>query len=121
MHRNSHFKITNKPLFAHVFIVFSNLKMICTIISAFNMRQHKTLFMHFKISYRLKPLYFFSPHVSLTSPHSDSCSIQFTAIPSPTQRLNQLSIHLPHKGKTRNPEKVEYFQPPIRLPLSSLR
>lgn len=28
---------------------------------------------------------------------------------------------LPHKGNTRNPEKVEYFQPPIRLPLSSLR
>lgn len=25
------------------------------------------------------------------------------------------------RGNTRNPEKVEYFQPPIRLPRSSLR
>lgn len=28
---------------------------------------------------------------------------------------------LAYKGNTRNPEKVEYFQPPLRFPLSSLR
>lgn len=39
----------------------------------------------------------------------------------PIGRIHLFSLHLPHKGKTRNPEKVEYFHPPIRFPLSSLR
>lgn len=34
--------------------------------------------------------------------------------------VNPITISA-YKGKTRNPEKVEYFHPPIRLPLSSLR
>lgn len=37
------------------------------------------------------------------------------------QQFNLPSLPHSHKGKTRKPEKVEYFQPPIRLPLSSLR
>lgn len=67
--------------------------------------------------YRSKP--FFSPTTSTYYPliHSHFCSTQFSFY----HPHNTSAVHLTHKGKTRNPENVEYFQPPIRFPLSSLR
>lgn len=60
--------------------------------------------------------FLFSHHISLLS-----ASFSLLHFPTLLLSLIQHLNHLRHRGKTRNPEKVEYFQPPIRLPLSSLR
>lgn len=65
------------------------------------------------------PTLFLTPYCFFLSPILTSPPSSFLL--SSLQDFSLLSLHLPHKGKTRNPEKVEYFQPPIRLPLSSLR
>lgn len=105
--------------FCHFF--FSQMRniLICTIFSTFLQKQ-KHPFMRYIRSYRLKP---FSPPTTLFPIFLIPILIPApsNSLISPLQDFNLLSIHLPHKGKTRNPEKVEYFQPPIRLPLSNLR
>lgn len=52
-------------------------------------------------------------------PFSPSLSTVITPSSSPLFTL--LLLLFLYIGNTRKPEKVEYFHPPIRLPLSSLR